>query len=58
METVGDAVAALLAELAKAERWEPLALLLLLAMTRTLERLPPDALPEMLDLLGGPSGRR
>ncbi|MBI2885735.1 MAG: hypothetical protein HYY02_00850 [Chloroflexi bacterium] len=51
-------MAALLAELAKAERWEPLALLLLLAMTRTLERLPPDALPEMLDLLGGPSGRR
>lgn len=51
-------MAALLADLAKARRWEPLALLLLLALARTLERLPPDALPEMLDLLGGPGGRR
>jgi len=34
------------------ERWELAALCLLLGLVRTMERLPPDALPALLELLG------
>ena len=45
-------MAAELADLVKAQQWEFVALLLLLGAVRTLERLPPDALPVLLELLG------
>ena len=47
-----------LAEAITQERWELAALCLLLGLVRTVERLPPDALPALLELLGEPREQR
>lgn len=40
----------------KEERWELVALCLLLGLVQAAEQLPPDALVSLLDLLGGDNG--
>ncbi len=51
-------MAATLAHLVKTQHWELVALLLLLGAVGTLEQLPPDALPALLELLGDTDGPR
>lgn len=45
-----------LAQAIKEERWELVALCLLMGVIRAAEKLPPEALEGLLDLLGGEDG--